>query len=62
MEYMYDARDANYRQRCRIVETKFATIFRAKTLVFTLKLKQVVTRYKMWNEVMLWLTDRKSVV
>ena len=31
----------------------FATILGAKTLIFMPKLKQVVTQYKMWNEVML---------
>jgi len=36
---------------------KFAAILGAKTLFLMPKLKQVVTQYKMWNDVMLWLTQ-----
>jgi len=36
---------------------KFAAILGAKTLILMPKLKQVVIQYKMWNDVMLWLTQ-----
>ena len=36
---------------------KLATILGAKTLIVVPKLKQIVTQYKMWNEVLFYLTQ-----
>ena len=58
---MNNARDACYGQTTMSYFGKFATILRAKTLILMPKLKQFVTQYKMWNEVMLWLTQIMSV-
>ena len=54
---MNDACDDGQRWRIVAYCGKVATILRAKTLILKPKLRQVVTQYKMWNEVMLWLTQ-----
>ena len=59
---MNDACDDGQRWRIVAYCGEVATILRAKTLILKPKLRQVVTQYKMWNEVMFWLTQMTEMM